>query len=492
MPPKVLFTTIYKNSPEPYDYIGSNSRSKWFRFYWPRIQSFGLRFLKQNIPEIEILEFPTWDEYVKKLDEGWDVVGYSFYLNEVHEIEEMTKAARSSGKAEELWAGNYGALTPQIQEHFDKIFVGYAEEALAPYFGRNVNRNNIVHPPLIEYLDTAFHRKLNIYGIMFTTRGCGVGCKFCQTPKFCNRPHPVPLESLEKVISYYKENQINVVVIEDENFGANRRHADRVVELLDDYGMVWGCMARADYLRKKIDEWAEMRGKPNPKLGTNKRHMKGFAGAAIGIENLHQERLDDINKKEGTEDVLETIRLLQKYGLGTVGYYMIGFEEDTKESLKVDIKTLADLKLDITQICILTPLPQTKLWEEIDEKYGIFEKDWHKFDMKHLVWNHPQMQPMEMEEVLDWSLRMVYNRMTPIRTSFRVWANAQRLAGMEGLRAIKSYVTRANEFDFYPETPRLLDMPSPVLTGNTPEMIFETALKSEGIRPMIISGVGRA
>jgi radical SAM superfamily enzyme YgiQ (UPF0313 family) len=458
MPPKVLFTTVYKNDPEPYDYIGSNARSKWFRFYWPRIQSFGLRFLKQNIPELEILEYPTWDQYLKKLDEGWDVVGFSFYLNETHEILEMADAARSHPKVGELWAGNYGALTPEIQDRFDKIFEGYAEGAVAPYFDRKIGPDDVLHPPLIEYLGTPFKKKLNIYGIMFTTRGCGVGCKFCQTPKFCNRPHPVPLESLEKVISYYKNNDINVVLIEDENFGANRRHADRVVELLDEYEMVWGCMARADYLRRKIPEWAEMRIRPDPVTGKKPRVVKGFAGAAIGIENLHQEKLDDINKKEGTEDVLETVRLLQKYGLGTVGYYMIGFPEDGKKEIEEDIKQLADLKLDITQVCVMTPLPQTKLWDELEENYGIFEKDWHKYDMKHLVWNHPHVSPQEMEEVLSWSLKRVYNRLTPMRTSFRVWANAYRYAGWAGMKEVGSYVTRANKFDFNPEKPWLLDV----------------------------------
>ena len=93
MSPRVLFTTVYRKGSEPYDYIGANTRS-WFRFYWPRIQSFGLRFLKQNIPELEILEFPTLDEYKKKLQEGWDVVGLSFYLSETHEAMEMVEAAR--------------------------------------------------------------------------------------------------------------------------------------------------------------------------------------------------------------------------------------------------------------------------------------------------------------------------------------------------------------------------------------------------------------
>ncbi|KQC15518.1 MAG: hypothetical protein APR56_14140, partial [Methanosaeta sp. SDB] len=40
VPPRVLFTTVYRNEKEPYDYIGANSRSRWFRFRWPRNQSF--------------------------------------------------------------------------------------------------------------------------------------------------------------------------------------------------------------------------------------------------------------------------------------------------------------------------------------------------------------------------------------------------------------------------------------------------------------------
>lgn len=454
-PSRVLFTTAYRNEREPYDYIGANSRSRWFRFRWPRNQSFGLRFLKQNIPEIEITEFPTSGEYERKLAEGWDVVGISFYLSETEEALEMADAARKSGAVGEVWAGNYGALTPSIQEKFDRVFVGYAENQVAPFFNRTIEK--IVHPPLIEHLDSSFGLKLNIYGALFTIRGCSVGCKFCQAPSFCNRPSPLPLESIERVLSYYRDHKINVVLIEDESFGANRRHADMVVDLLDEYGMVWGCMARADYLRKKIPEWVEMRTRPDPVTGKKSRHVKGFAGAAIGIENLHQEKLDDINKKEGTEDVLETVRLLQKYGLGTVGYYMIGFPEDTRQSLKTDIKDLANLKLDITQICIMTPLPQTKLWDELEENYGIFEEDWHRFDMKHLVWNHQNIPPAEMEEILGWSLKQVYNRMTPLRTSFRVWANAYRYAGVAGMKEVASYVSRANRFDFNPEKPWFLE-----------------------------------
>ena len=84
MDKKILLSTVYKrHKNDVYDYFGANAGRSFFRFSLQRIQSFGLRFLKQNIPEIEILEYPTWEEYVARLgEEDWDVVGFSFYLNE--------------------------------------------------------------------------------------------------------------------------------------------------------------------------------------------------------------------------------------------------------------------------------------------------------------------------------------------------------------------------------------------------------------------------
>ena len=221
-PPRVLFTTVCRNPGEGYDYIGSNSRSRWFRFRWPRDQSFGLRFLQQNVPELEIMEFPTFDQFKRRLAEGWDVVGISFYISETEEALAMADFARASGAVGEVWAGNYGALTPAVQEKFDRAVVGYAEDEVAAYFGRKVDR--IVHPPLIEHLAAPFGLKLNIYGALFTIRGCSVGCKFCQATTFCSRPRPLPLEAIERVLSYYRDQGIKVVVIEDESFGSDRRH----------------------------------------------------------------------------------------------------------------------------------------------------------------------------------------------------------------------------------------------------------------------------
>ncbi len=389
---RVLLTTVYTNG-QYYDYIESNV-SFPFRMTWVRRTSYGLRFLKQNVPELEILEYPTREEYLRKLEEGWDVVGFSFYVNEVPEILEMADLARERGVGE-LWAGNYGALTPGMELYFDRVFRGYAEEEVASFFGRRIKE--VVHPPLLGTVGTTLGLKFAPVGVLFTTRGCPVGCKFCQTPSFCPRPSIIPLRSVERVLEFYKELGLGYVIILDENFGLFRKHAEEVAELLGEYGFMWVPMIRADLLGEKLEEWRKL----------------GMRGALFGIESFDQRVLDDLEKRERVETVKEVIRKIRLSwnspgrGIGGIGYYMIGHEEETRESIRAALKELKGLNPGFVQLCILTPLPSTPLWEHLDREYGIFEKDWHKFDCKHLVWNHPHLSPPEMEGLLSWGMRMI-------------------------------------------------------------------------------------
>jgi hypothetical protein len=80
---RILLTTVDR-AFGLYDYYHENApeRFRW-RFQMPRRISFGLRFLRQNIPEINILEYPTRAEYLSALKKGWDVVGFPSILRKV-------------------------------------------------------------------------------------------------------------------------------------------------------------------------------------------------------------------------------------------------------------------------------------------------------------------------------------------------------------------------------------------------------------------------
>lgn len=69
------------------------------------------------------MEYPTFEEFCRKLHDGYDIAGFSFFLNETDDILRMIKAARKINLEIKIWGGNYGILTPEILGYFDKIFI---------------------------------------------------------------------------------------------------------------------------------------------------------------------------------------------------------------------------------------------------------------------------------------------------------------------------------------------------------------------------------
>ena len=101
---RVLLTTRCRDSGI-YDYYRENApRDFRWRFSMPRRISFGLRFLRQNVPGISILEYPTRPEYSAQLRREWDAVGFSFYLDETNDILDMAEEARAMGISQ-VWGG---------------------------------------------------------------------------------------------------------------------------------------------------------------------------------------------------------------------------------------------------------------------------------------------------------------------------------------------------------------------------------------------------
>ncbi len=124
-----------------------------------------------------------------------------------------------------------------------------------------------------------------------------------------------------------------------------------------------------------------------------------------------------MHKNEKAQSAFELAERLDRAGMYAQGYYIIGLPPETPESIAADLKTLASLKLDVTQITIVTPHPQTEMWHELETGYGIFEKDWSKFDTKNLVWNHPHCAPGVLESLLEQGFEGCYGREWLMRTT---------------------------------------------------------------------------
>lgn len=391
--PRVLLSTVYRRFRGDYiDALGWTGR-RFSKASAPLRVSPGLRFIKQNVPEVEILEYPLWQEYVARLREGWDVAGFSFYHNQIGEIRDMIAEARRQG-VREIWGGNYGVLDYEIPKLLDRIFTGPAEDEIARVFGYRVHPEDTEHPVMMAHFSYGGGVRHLTLGMLYTAHGCPFSCSFCQTPVFEKCRLTINLESIKRVLAYYRKRGITDIIVLDELFGAYPKLADRVSRLLARHRFRWWAQSRAAIFLKHLDTWYD----------------RGLRLPSVGVESMSQKSLDNVNKRQKIEEVLEFVRRSRsKPGMQRIGFSMIGYEDMNAEETLEDAMRFKEADFDYSTVCILTPFPQTPLWEELSSKYGIFDRDPRHYRLRHLVWRHPHISPLQMRYLLR-TIKALLNR----------------------------------------------------------------------------------
>jgi radical SAM superfamily enzyme YgiQ (UPF0313 family) len=379
----------------------------------------GLCFLKANLP-CEILEYPTQEAFTAALTSRPRVLGISFYINETEIALRMAAEARRAG-VREVWAGNFGAYSPQVAAAFDRVFTGWSEGQLAEALEVPARPSGLIHPEMYGALGTNLFPSMILSGILFTSRGCPWTCSFCQTPDFYGKAAQVPLESIDRVLWTYKRRGVKGINILDENFGTFRAHSREVVDLLHRHGMRWIALTRVDTLLKNFDDW----------------YAKGLFGAHLGIESLNQSSLAGASKRIDQLDSVRLLTRMSRLNLFVQGFYILGFPEDTVPSIRSDVEALARLDLDVVQVQVLTPYPRTEQRALIESRYGLLDGNLSKYNSRNLVWDHPNITPAEMRGLQDWA----NSRLTSSRRALRTLAKFALFHGkprptLEGLRLV--------------------------------------------------------
>jgi hypothetical protein len=140
----------------------------------------GLCFLRANLP-CDVLEYPTTEDFEAALETPPEILGISFYINETEVAFKMAARARMAG-VREIWAGNYGAYSPQINHAFDRVFVGWGENQAAIALGeRGISIKALRHPEVYGAIGTNIFPTMILSGLLYTSRGCPWTCNFCQS-----------------------------------------------------------------------------------------------------------------------------------------------------------------------------------------------------------------------------------------------------------------------------------------------------------------------
>lgn len=198
-----------------------------------------------------------------------------------------------------------------------------------------------------------------------SSRGCPYRCIFCDRSVLGHRFRGFSEGRIVQLFQKAKElYQVEHITVYDENMAISKRRLVNICsELINsDINVHWSCDMRADFIAKHEEI---------PPLMFD----AGCRNVNFGIESGSQNVLDFYQKGESLDDIKKAVSLMQRAGITTTGFFILGGPTETVLTIKDTISFAADLELDYALPFYFTPFPGSTIYNEIN-RYGIFKEDW--------------------------------------------------------------------------------------------------------------------
>ena len=404
----------------------------------PRNKAFGIRLPLLGYPAIGlgVIAALTPDQFdIQLIDEANEpipcgkrgdlafIVGQTHHMPNVYFISDRL---RSEGTKVILGGMHVTALPDEALRHADSVIVGEAETVWREildnfikgslkkkYFGQEVCLAEL--PPMRRDL---FNKKFYYPGqIIETTRGCPVGCVFCGVQnffgkRFRTRPPEAIRQELMAIfgprppqapwkkwiarhwhpdIPYFVERRLLYVM--DSNFISEPSHARAVLKVFKECDLRW--FGHASFNVMRDDELVDLVAE------------SGCLGLNIGFESLSQMNIDHMHKfPNETAEYVECIKRLHEREIGVMGTFMVGFDEDTPEVFDQIVNFVMENRLETAFTLILTPKPDTMLFDQMDTQNRILSRNWCDYDEGTVTFIPKNMTPRQLHS----GMRSVWSR----------------------------------------------------------------------------------
>lgn len=387
------------------------------------------RFAPIGLGIVAALTPQSWD--VQLIDENWqrfsyqdaDLVGITAFTASANRAYEIALTYRNK-KIPVVMGGIHASLCPDEALKFvDSIVIGEAEHiwsTLIKNFEDNQLKSRYTGDWAAIKNMVAPRRDLFHPGYQFssvqTSRGCPMDCEFCSVTSFNgNRYRRRPIDDVLTELASIPQKMI--FFVDDNIVGYGEKSRKQSIELfkkmadlkLDKF---WFCQASINFADdEELLYWA---GKAGCKM------------VFIGLETEEVDALKEVNKKlnlsRGVDSYDKALRKIQKAGISVLGAFIFGMDNDNKVNLLNRAQYCIKSRVDVIQTTILTPLPGTRLFQNLEQKnrllYNIFPKDWDHFDMTKVVFHPKKMTVNELSDQMKVIDKKIHSWFTIVRKAF--------------------------------------------------------------------------
>ena len=342
------------------------------------------------------------NDLVENLDfsEDCDLVGLTAMTTQAERAYQVSDEFRRRG-AKVVIGGIHASMLPQeAKEHADAVVIGEAENIWTDLLDdcergrlKNYYQNSCLpdlQRPVVPRWECL---NMRVYPHQFgstlpmmpisTTRGCPYGCRFCAVTTFFGKSYRIrPISSVLSEIQGIRARDFFFV---DDNIAANPDHARELFRALQCMDLRWMSQASTTILKNAdlLDRAAQA----------------GCFALFIGVESLNKESLAGVrksfNKIDLYEELLESMR---RAGIVPILSFIFGFDEDLADQFETTISFLNRNRVGSALFWILTPIPGTDLYEDMQRDGRITSTDWSQYDGTHVVFNPKTWSSAELSE----------------------------------------------------------------------------------------------
>ena len=195
-----------------------------------------------------------------------------------------------------------------------------------------------------------------------TSRGCTGKCTFCDRRIFGDNLRAHSAEYVVKMIKdLYHNYGIRDIQFEDDNYVFFRKRLIKISEILkkEKLDLTWSCQARGDMV----------------KLGTLKMMKEtGCWMVLYGVESGSQKILDFMKKEISIQKMKQSIDETHKAGMLCKGFFIAGYLNEDKSTLKETYQFIKNSKLDDISFHYYIPFPGSADYERA-RKFGNFNEN---------------------------------------------------------------------------------------------------------------------
>lgn len=366
---------------------------------------------RQGLEVKVVVEEISQPDY-RSLDFQPDLVGISSISSTAPRAYELADYYRQQGIPVMLGGAHSSFLPEEGLQHADFVICGEGDEALPELVailneggdwrevcnlaykeGNEVRKNP--WRPFVEDLDSL---PIPDYGLIHgwkgngahcvsiaTSRGCPFNCRFCSVILLFGRKYR--MNSVDRVMEEIRVNgsQARHIFFCDDNFTANRERTKELCSriLKENLKIEWSAQVRVEAARDP--ELMELMAKA------------GCYVVFVGLESINPATLKAYNKSQTVENIRDCVINFHKYGIRVHGMFVFGAEDDHFQVIRDTVKFSRQVDLDSLQYLILTPVPGTPFYREMEEQNRIICKDWSQYDGHHTVFQPKQFTPYELQ-----------------------------------------------------------------------------------------------